>query len=121
MPNNVQDEIYAKYKALETPEVVEPETANAEADVEDVESSEDNLWDITLSLGNLAANQEIIYTQMNLSFAELKQAIDSVAALCSAQSVENFAEETPVIDEKEQQRLELQAQIEALQAQMQTL
>lgn len=121
MPNNVQDEIYAKYKALETPEVVEPETINAEADVEDVESSEDNLWNIILSLSNLAANQEIIYSQMNVSFDELKKAIDSVAALCSAQPSENVVEEAPVIDEKEQQRLELQAQIEALQAQMQTL
>jgi len=30
-------------------------------------------------------------------------------------------EETPVIDEKEQQRLQLQAQIEALQAEMSNL
>ena len=79
---------------------------------------EEPLDDISLqdSLQNIIANQQVIYSYLQESFASTNQAINSISLSNAAQSVEE-----PVIDEKEQQRLELQAQIEALQNEMANL
>ncbi len=119
MPNNVKDRLASSQTTncveeknpVEEPEVVE----NEEVIVE----NEDNNEELMLSLNNIATSQEVIYSQMNSSFAELYQAISNLSVLCSNSASDEIVE--PVIDEKEQQRLELQAQIEALQAQMQSL
>jgi len=65
-------------------------------------------------LSSIIANQEIIYSYLQESVANLNE---SIANLQNGST----QEETPVIDEKEQQRLQLQAQIEALQAEMSNL
>ena len=66
-------------------------------------------------LSSIIANQEIIYSYLQESVASLNQSIANL------QNNNLQGVETPVIDEKEQQRLQLQAQIEALQAEMSNL
>ena len=68
-------------------------------------------------LSSIIANQEIIYNYLQESVASINQ---SIADLQNNVSV-TPAEEEEVIDEKEQQRLQLQAQIEALQNEMNNL
>ena len=68
-------------------------------------------------LSSIIANQEIIYNYLQESVASINQ---SIADLQNNVSV-TPAEEEEVIDEKEQQRLQLQAQIEALQNEMNSL
>ena len=68
-------------------------------------------------LSSIIANQEIIYNYLQESVASINQ---SIADLQNNVSV-TPAEEEEVIDEKEQQRLQLQAQIEALQNEMANL
>lgn len=67
-------------------------------------------------LSSIIANQEIIYKYIQDSFADLNQSINK---LQDADTVQNAQE--LLIDKKEQQRLELQAQIEALQAEIANL
>jgi cell division protein FtsB len=67
-------------------------------------------------LSSIIANQEIIYNYLQESVASLNQ---SIADLQNG-NITQYVEE-PVIDEKEQQRLQLQAQIEALQNEMANL
>ena len=67
-------------------------------------------------LSSIIANQEIIYKYIQDSFADLNQSINK---LQDGDAVQNTQE--LLIDKKEQQRLELQAQIEALQAEMANL
>ena len=74
------------------------------------------------SLNVLSTNQETIYNQMNDSFSNVLQNVSALAEMYN--SLSNMNEpvyEEPVIDEREQQRLELQAQIEALQNEMDNL
>jgi len=92
-------------------EVVEPELVESEVAEPEI--------DINESMNILLNNQGTIYNDMISSFAQLQQMVSDLAVTCSAQADVVSAE--PVIDEKEQQRLELQAQIEALQAQMASL
>ena len=66
-------------------------------------------------LSSIIANQEIIYNYLQESIDDLNR---SIANLQNNNSQEV---EEPVIDEKEQQRLQLQAQIEALQNEMNNL
>ena len=68
-------------------------------------------------LSSIIANQEIIYNYLQESVASINQ---SIADLQNNMYVPQEAQEL-VIDEKEQQRLELQAQIEALQNEMDNL
>jgi hypothetical protein len=60
-------------------------------------------------------NQEIIYTYLQESLDNINQSINNLQS--------NYIQEEsePIIDEKEQQRLQLQAQIEALQNEMASL
>ena len=77
---------------------------------------EDTAW-MQEPLSSIIANQEIIYNYLQESVASINQ---SIADLQNNVSV-TPAEEEEVIDEKEQQRLQLQAQIEALQNEMNSL
>ena len=87
-----------------TPTVVEPdETENLSGDTTRLQEP----------LSSIIANQEIIYSYLQESVASLNQSIANLQ--------NSSVQETPVIDEKEQQRLELQAQIEALQNEMNNL
>ena len=64
---------------------------------------------------NILANQQIIYSYLQESFDDTNRAISNLWN-------SNLKEvEEQKIDEKEQQRLELQAQIEALQNEMNNL
>jgi hypothetical protein len=66
-------------------------------------------------LDNIITNQQIIYSYLQESFTNTNQAINNIQPN-NSQDVEE-----PIIDEKEQQRLQLQAQIEALQNEMANL
>ena len=86
----------------------------------DEEEVENLTWDtarLQEPLSSIIANQEIIYNYLQESVASLNQ---SIAELQNSNYVLQEAEE-PVIDEREQQRLQLQAQIEALQNEMANL
>ena len=84
----------------------------------DEEEVENLTWDtarLQEPLSSIIANQEIIYNYLQESVASLNQSIANL------QNISSQGTELPVIDEKEQQRLQLQAQIEALQAEMSNL
>ena len=66
-------------------------------------------------LDNVLANQEIIYNQMTESFNIVLQNISTLAKIYTSWTP------TDIVDEKEQQRQAIQAQIEALQQQMSSL
>jgi uncharacterized coiled-coil protein SlyX len=68
-------------------------------------------------LSSIIANQEIIYSYLQESVASINQSIADLQTNLYAAPVE----EEEVIDEKEQMRLQLQAQIEALQNEMNSL
>ena len=74
-------------------------------------------WDVSIkeSLENIVANQQIIYSYLQESFDWTNKAISNL----SSNNSQDIEEE--IIDPKEQQRLELQAQIEALQNEMNNL
>lgn len=85
---------------------------NAECNLVTSVESGDLKW-IQESLAVIVANQETIFNQMNESFASLQNV-----------SADDVASENKVSAEelkKQQQKLELQAQIEALQAEMANL
>ena len=77
-----------------------------------VESDNEN--DTELTLADVVANQQVIYSYLQESFADTNQAINSI-------QLNNIQSEDTVVDEKEQQRLQIQAQIEALQNEMANL
>ena len=91
-----------------TPTVVESE------ETENV--SEDTAW-MQEPLSSIIANQEIIYNYIQESVASINQSIVDLQNNVYVAP----AEEEEVIDEKEQMRLQLQAQIEALQNEMASL
>ena len=83
------------------------------------ENETDDLWNtarLQEPLSSIIANQEIIYNYLQTSFANMNQSIAELQNAASSQAPQNH-----LIDEKQQQRLELQAQIDALQAQMESL
>lgn len=84
----------------------------------DSTAKEDNwevlTWDmaqIQKPLVDIIENQQIIYNYLQESFANINQSINKLSNT-STQT------DTKVIDEKEQKRLQLQAQIEELQSEM---
>ena len=83
------------------------ENYNCTPVVEETES-DDTLW-LQEPLSSIIANQEIIYNYLQDSFARINQSIVNLQNNYGPQEMES------VVDEKEAQRLELQAQIEALQ------
>ena len=83
------------------------------------ENESDDLWNtarLQEPLSSIIANQEIIYNYLQDSFARINQSILDLQNTYVSQSSEES-----VIDEKEAQRLQLQAQIEALQNEMNNL
>ena len=86
------------------------------SNIEETNDSEVSLGDATVlqSLDDIMANQQIIYNYLQDSFGNINQSIANL------QSAGEYAQE-PIIDEREQQRLQLQAQIEALQNEMASL
>ena len=117
MPENIQTAVcepliasaLTESNCFDTPavDVAEPES---------VEDEEQSSWYVEEALDNILENQVVIYNQMNESFAALQQMINDLTARYSASSSEEV-----VVDERAQQRLQLQAQIEALQAEMTNL
>ena len=79
------------------------------------EESDNTAW-LQDPLSSIIANQEIIYSYLQDSFASINQSIVDLQNTYASQS---SGEE--VIDERETQRLQIQAQIEALQAEMANL
>ena len=89
-----------------------------ETENEDVNDESVNMQELIDSLSVLSSNQETIYNQINNYYSSIMQNLSSLAEMCSSSVVEPAE---AVIDEREQQRLQLQAQIEALQYQMENL
>ena len=88
--------------------------------VEEENEVENSLWEtawLQEPLSSIIANQEIIYNYMQESVASINQ---SIAALQDNGYGASVVEEQAV-DEREQQRLQIQAQIEALQNEMENL
>ena len=71
--------------------------------------------DFQKALEDIVANQQVIYNYLQEWFDNTNKAIGNLSNNNSQDNAE------PEIDEKEQQRQELQAQIEALQAEMENL
>ena len=96
------------------------EANNCNPIVIEEEEIEDLSWDtarLQEPLSSIIANQEIIYNYLQDSFTSINQ---SIAGLQNVNYIQPEIEE-PIVDEKEQQRLQLQAQIEALQNEMANL
>ena len=86
-----------------------------EEEKNEVEIEENN--QIQEVLENIITNQQIIYSYLQESFANTNQKISNIQINANApQEIEE-----PIIDEREQQRLQIQAQIEALQNEMANL
>jgi len=98
------------------------ELNNCNPEVLDVEEDVGLTWEsdttrLQQPLADIMENQEIIYNYLQDSFASINQSIADIEInSCTPQQGEE-----PVIDEREQQRLQLQAQIDALQEEMANL
>ena len=114
LPHNVQTKVCEPIVTSALEEIDRCAAAEAnncypviEEDDIEAESLDTSLED---SLQNILTNQQVIYNYLQESFANTNQAINSLSVSNISQEIEE-----PVIDEREQQRLQLQAQIEALQ------
>ena len=126
LPNNLQSESCESVvaSALENVDWCEtaknygcyPTATNGETTEESV-----NLQELIDSLNVLSTNQETIYNQMNTYYSSIMQNFSTLAEMYYSAPANVVVDEEPVVDEREQQRLELQAQIEALQYQMENL
>ena len=120
LPHNVQTKVCEPIVTSALEEIDRCAAAEAnncypviEEDDIEAESLDTSLED---SLQNILTNQQVIYNYLQESFANTNQAINSLSVSNISQEIEE-----PVIDEREQQRLQLQAQIEALQNEMANL
>lgn len=120
MPANVQAKACDTVVAytLENIDRCAAAEANACGTNVDIESADQLALDTDLktSLNDIMDNQVVIYNQMNDWFASLQQMIVDLTARYSS-----VAWDEKITDEKEQQKLQLQAQIEALQNEMANL
>ena len=91
------------------------ETEDEDTNDEDTNDESVNMQELIDSLSVLSSNQETIYNQINNYYSSIMQNLSSLAEMCSSSVVEPAE---AVIDEREQQRLQLQAQIDALQSEM---
>ena len=120
LPNNIQtmacDPVVAS--AFENIDwCAAAENYNCAPTVEENES--DDLWNtarLQEPLSSIIANQEIIYNYLQDSFASINQSISDL----QNSYVSHWADER-LIDEKEAKRLEIQAQMEALQEELTNL
>ena len=115
LPNNVQTKVCdpALSSALENVDwcaVAKEKNCDSEmADDEWNVLTWDMAW-IQKPLSDIIENQQIIYDYLKESFNSTNQSISKLSNI----SVSNQAE-TNIVDEKEQKRLQLQSQIDALQ------
>ena len=115
LPNNVQTKVCdpALSSALENVDwCAVAKEKNCDFDMADDEWNVltwDMAW-IQKPLSDIIENQQIIYDYLKESFNSTNQSISKLSNI----SVSNQAE-TNIVDEKEQKRLQLQSQIEALQ------
>jgi hypothetical protein len=128
LPNNVQAKacepiVASKLSSIDRCAAAEANNCNpvieeTEADVETSEEFDESLKNVEKSLQDVITNQQVIFGYLQESFASTNQAINNI-------SINNQETNEPVIDERElqreQQRLQLQAQIEALQNEMANL
>ena len=120
LPENMQTRACEPVVASALEDIDRCAAAEANNCIPEVEDTKVETWDNTEvqnALENIITNQQIIYSYLQESVASINQ---SIADLQNNVSV-TPAEEEEVIDEKEQQRLQLQAQIEALQNEMANL
>ena len=118
LPNNVQTKACDPVVTAvleETDWCAAAESKGCYPVIEDSEIETSDDAQVQEALENIITNQQIIYSYLQESFANTNQTINSMRS-------NNLQEiEEPVIDEREQQRLQLQAQIEALQNEMANL
>ena len=91
------------------------ENYNCTPAVAEENETDDTLW-LQEPLSSIIANQEIIYSYLQDSFARINQSIVDLQNNYAVQEVEE-----PAVDEQEAQRLQLQAQIAALQEELNNL
>ena len=120
MPKNLKAEscdavLEAAFENIDRCAAAEAKNCSIDVQKDETEASSGETARLEEPLSSIIANQEIIYNYLQESVASLNQSIANLQN-SSSQTIE-----TPVIDEKEQQRLQLQAQIEALQAEMSNL
>ena len=120
LPNNIQTKVCDPLlsSALED---VDWCTLAQEKDCDSVAKDDEDIltWDmawIQKPLADIIENQQIIYNYLQESFANTNQSINKL----SNTSLSN-QQDTKIVDEKEQKRLQLQAQIDALQSEMTNL
>lgn len=119
LPNNVQTKACDPVveTALESIDWCE-QAQNAECNLDIATETWDSQW-IQSSIDVLSQNQMKIYEEMKASFASLENKISSLNTYGWV-PVENDIERQ-LMEKREQQRKELQAQIEALQSEMANL
>ena len=118
LPENMQTRACEPVVASALEDIDRCAAAEANNCIPEVEDTKVETWDNTEvqnALENIITNQQIIYSYLQESFTNTNQAINNIQPN-NSQDVEE-----PIIDEKEQQRLQLQAQIEALQNEMANL
>jgi len=119
MPKNLQVKVCDPIVASVMEEVDRCAAAQMHNCTPAEEKESQDLYDTTRlqePLSSIIANQEIIYNYIQESVGNLNQ---SIANLQNSSYVPQNQE--PIVDEREQQRLQLQAQIEALQNEMENL
>lgn len=123
MPKNLQTKICEPVVATAMEWVdrcAEAEANNCEKEEQESETEHltwETAW-LQEPLSSIIANQEIIYNYIQESVASINQSISDLKNNVYVSPVE---EENQVVDEREQQRLQLQAQIDALQNEMESL
>ena len=118
LPENMQTRACEPVVASALEDIDRCAAAEANNCIPEVEDTKVETWDNTEvqdALENIITNQQIIYSYLQESFTSTNQAISDIQ-INNSQEVDE-----PVIDEKEQQRLQIQAQIEALQNEMNNL
>ena len=127
MPKNLQCDydsvVTSTLESIDWCEVAE--TNGCYPAVEEDNDVENLSWDMARlqkPLSDIMENQQIIYDYLQESFGSLNKSIEGVSqSVADLETVGSIQYAEPVIDEKEKQRLELQAQIEALQEEMENL
>jgi len=118
LPNNIQNKVCESGLASVTGDIDWCAVAKEkDCDFAIKEDEGDALtWDmewIQKPLADIIENQQIIYDYLQESFASTNQSINKLWNISSSNQTD-----AKIIDEKEQKRLQLQAQIEELQNEM---
>ena len=94
----------------------EKDCTPAEENEDESESTVEETTQFQESLNSIITNQEAMYKYLQESVADLRKSINNLQNNNRSQNTEDS-----VVDEKQLQRLQLQAQIEALQNEMANL